>query len=423
VRILVLNGAYCNSGLRKVDRNKMLPKIIWVAARPPIPPFSGPTSKSLCGISALAAATTVDVVTFVDKMERTRIAHEFAEFWSSQTVSSFCVEYGYRSNWIKATLTGRFQFGTMIEHSSLPVVLDDLGWTSPARLVIFDDIVLAPFAARYGTNAILSPHDCMSKMFRSHFLLSPHTLGAARKYLQSLIARRYERKYYHRALLTHVITQRDRIWLEDINPRARYQVVPNSDLLNPGFVDSAPDAWDVMLWGDLRINSIARGVREFLVAALQDRIWLSSIQGIVVGRVPIEQAQRIIGNELLSAVEYLPYLENDQGKLQHAKITVIPDIGGAGTKNRCVNLLASGKCLACLYPQMEGVEKACDRGAINASDLGELVAKVKKSLREDGYRVIAKVGQAIFEGEYTTRLNQRLWVEMVERAIAIRDGM
>jgi hypothetical protein len=398
-----------------------LPKIIWVAAKPPIPPFSGSTSKSLCGITALSALSHVDVVSFVEHERLEESARAFDIYWQGRVNATRWIAYGPRASLLRAAMTGRFQFGSQLEPGALREALDKLAWDEPDRLVLFDDITLAPFVERYGPNAILSPHDCISKMFWSHFRLSPPGLGAARYLFQSLVARRYERTYYHRALLTHVITQRDRVWLESINPQARYEVIPNADLLNPGFSSSVPNTWDVIVWGDLRIGSIAQGARAFLGAAARDGAWLEGISILVVGRAPVQEAQRILGPELLSRVVYAPQLEDEHGALHHAKITVIPDSGGAGTKNRCVNILASGKCLACLYPQMEGVEKICDRGAINASSLPELSVRVKKALIEETWPAYARAAQKIFAREYGESDNRQLWKEMIERAVAVRS--
>lgn len=403
--------------------NKQLPKIIWVASRPPIPPFSGPTSKSLCGILALSAVTQVAVVSFVEREKEAESARQFSKYWQGRVTETHWLTFRPKPNALKAALKGHFQFGMQLEHSALPALLDKLGWNSPERLLLFDDIVLAPFLVHYGSNAILSPHDCMSQMFWSHLRGSPPSLEALRYLLQFLVARRYERTFYHQALLTHVITQRDRVWLEAINPQARYEVVPNADLLNPGFSQVALNTWDVLVWGNLRIGSIAQGAKAFLAAAAQDGEWLASVRMLVVGRATYQEAQKIIGAELMSLVTYVPYLEDAQGQLQHAKITVIPDAGGAGIKNRCVNILSSGKCLACLYQQMEGIEKACDRGAINAANLTELAARVKKVLREENWSDYAQTGQAIFKREYGESVNRQMWADMVERAVAIRAGL
>lgn len=398
-----------------------LPRIIWIAARPPVPPFSGITSKSLCGIAALSAASNVEVVSFVDREKQAQCEGAFNTFWHGRVAGAHWIEYGPRASLLRAAMTRRFQFGSRFGHRGLPALLDKLDWAAPDRVLLFDDITLAPFVEHYGSNAILSPHDCMSRMFRSHFRHSRPGIRAARYLFQSRLARHYERSFYHLALLTHVITHRDRVWLEAINPKARYEVVPNADLLNPGFSGTAPNGWDVLIWGDLRIGSIAQGAKAFLAAMARDWAWFKGIRMLVVGRAPFNVAKRIMGTDLLSRVTYATNLEDEHGFIQHAKITVVPDSGGAGTKNRCVNILSSGKCLACLYSQMEGVEKECDRGAINALNLPDLALRVRRALTDGTWQIYALTGQAIFDRDYGETANRQLWAEMVERAIAIRS--
>jgi len=367
--------------------------------------------------------TDVDLITFAQKDSQAETQLKLQDFWKDRPVNPHLIEYGERANAIEAALAGRFQFGTMVELSALSSVLDELNWDNPNHLLVFDDIVLAPFALKYGRNAILSPHDCISKMNYSHFRLSPVGLAAAKYYSRHLIARRYEKRYYHLALLVHLITHEDRIWMQQINSRARYHVIPNADLLNPGFVKTEPCPWDIMVWGDLRISSIARGAKEFIRMLAQDWRWVESHKIILIGRVSRASAERIIGEPLLSTIAYSPLLEDKAGRLQHAKITVVPDIGGAGTKNRCVNLLSSGKCLACLYPQMEGIDKACDQGAINASNMEELVFFVKRSLEDGSYLSISEKGETIFKREYNLESIRQLWNEMVQRALSIRNRL
>ena len=403
-------------------RNKPLPGILWVAARPPVPPFSGVTGKTLCGITALSSLTKVEVVSFVEEGEREEVKDRFQRYWGERVTSSSWVAYGPRESMLQASLSRKFQFGTEMESSSLIELLDRLRRENPDRILIFDDITLSPFLARYGEHAIMSPHDCMSRMFASHLRHRPPGLEAARLLLQSRIARRYEREYYHLALLTHVITQRDRIWLEEINPRARYEVVPNADLLNPGFSPSRPNGWDLLVWGDLRVGSILRGTRAFLRELFPATSRPTEVRTLLVGRINEAEARERIGEDLLSKVSYAPFLEDQEGSVQHAKITVIPDDGGAGIKNRCVNILSSGKCLACLYPQMEGVERASDLVALNAVDHRGLVGKVKFALAEGVWEEIASRGQEIYAREYGVEANTQAWSDMVRRAVLLRDG-
>jgi len=148
---------------------------------------------------------------------------------------------------------------------------------------------------------------------------------------------------------------------------------------------------------------------------------LASTRKILIGKVSKGEAEVIIGKNMMMQIEYSPRLEDESGHIRSAKIVLIPDIGGAGIKNRVVNVLSSGLCLACLLPQMEGVEAVADRGAINAVTVKELVERMAWALQTGKYKQIAETGQRIYHNYYNLDLNYRLWREMIERALAIRE--
>ena len=160
------------------------PRILWVAMQPPIPPFSGATLKSLCGLQALASVTEVELITFADVGERAAVQGALDAFWRDKLIRWHLIDYGPRASWLAALFTGRFQVGMRVERSRLLELLSELGWDRRDRLLMLDHIALAPLAVTYGRNAILSPHDCMSEMFLSHFRLLPAGVDALRKYMQ-----------------------------------------------------------------------------------------------------------------------------------------------------------------------------------------------------------------------------------------------
>lgn len=398
---------------------KPWPTIIWVAAKPPIPPFSGPTLKALNGIRVLSSVTKVEVVSFESTHRLEEVTAACRAFWRGQPVTFHILAHGHRVGAVRAALARRFQSGTMVEGSRLRETLASLSWESLTSLVLFDDIVFAPLMHRYGRNALLSPHDCMSQMFWSHYRLSTSPQVALKLYLQYLIARHYEERFYHLPLLVHVVTNRDRVWLESINAGARYHVAPHADPGDLSWETTGVYSYDLLIWANLGIDAIARSVRRFLRIAEEDAEWMSKTRTILVGRVSAEEAKSILSDSL-SLIEYAPYLEDGEGRFRQARITLVPDLGGAGIKTRCSAVLASGGCLACLYPQMEGMELACDHGAINAATLEELLFKVKTSLREGSYTDIASRGRTILETDYGSHQVRKSWLDMIQRALVIR---
>jgi hypothetical protein len=366
--------------------------------------------------------TDIDVLTFADESAKQSVFQTLKDYWKDRPITFHIINRRNRSPWYKATIKRQFQFGATLDDDDLSGALGGMDWMNPGRLVLLDDIVLAPLARIYGRNAVLSPHDCFSEMFKSHFRLQPPSVSKLKKYFQYLTARHYESKYYHHALLVHVITHRDRVWLQDINPSARYHVIPNADLLNPGFVNDGKWACDIMVWGDFRISSCLHGTREFLDIVRGDA-YLSKVKLIVVGRVSKEEACKMLGDALFSSVTYYPNLEDESGRIRIAKVTVVPDIGGVGIKNRVVNILSTGLCLACLLPQMEGVELIADIGAINAVNMNMLIGAIGHSLRQETYTEIGALGRKMYQQEYGIDKIRQLWREMIERAMVVRKGL
>ena len=407
----------------KINKNEILPKIIWVAAKPPIPPFFGAILKSVEAIKIISTVTSVDVITFVDKKNSTDISYEFEKYWAGRNypVKLHPVKYSRTKSSFQAFIIKRFKTSVPIENSNLSEILIKLNWNSTDRLLILDDIILAPLCSRYGANAILSPHDCISEMNWSHFRHSTLNITTFKYYIRFLLARYYEKSFYHFALLIHVVTHRDRIKLQKINPRARYCVVPIGGLFGVKFDKAEKCSYDIIVWANLGISTLAKGVKDFLHILKHKPKLLKNIKIIVVGRTSFAMAEKILGKELLSLVEYSPYLEDKNGKVMKAKITLIPDVGGQGIKSRCLSVLSSGECLACLYPQMEGIEELCDNGAINASTMEELVKKIDLALKKRMYLQISKAGQSIFNRYYNSEYIRELWVEMISRASFIRN--
>lgn len=393
--------------------------LVWVASRPPVPPFSGVVAVTLCGLTALSARADVELITYAEPGQVELVEEGLRAHWGRR-VRARVLPYARAVGTAAAAAAGRFKFGYRLDMPRLVATIDAL--PDRDRLLVFDDIVFAPMLAAYGPRAILSPHDCMSEMFRSHRATSGWGVGAAEKHVQYLIARRYEERYYHRALLVHLITQRDRVLMQGINPHARYHVASNEDALNPGLSADDPPRCDVLVWADLSVPSSSRGAREFLRSVASDPRWPRGATVVLVGRVPAERVAHYLGAPLPEGVAYSPRLEDTDGRLRHGRVFVVPDAGGAGLKNRCVNVVARGRCLACTYEQMEGIEQLSDVAAINASTPAGLAAGVRRALLSGSYARVGEAAARIYGVEYSRHRIRAQWSEMLERAAAIRDG-
>lgn len=400
-----------------------LRKIIWVASRPPIPPWSGALLTTLSGIHAAASATDVHVITCADEAAREAVTARFHAYWKGQPVTLDLVPHGPRAGVVRSLLKRRFQLSSMLETPALRAALSRTDWDRPSRLVVFDDIAFAPLLTEFGSNAIMSPHDCVSRMFLSHFRAVRFSRWAPRLYAQYLVALRYEAAYYHLALLTHLVTERDRMALEAINPSARGAVVPYGEWAAVQGDRAAEPDWDVLVWVDLAIPALARNTRDVIELARRDADWWSGLKVLLVGRVPPAQAEHALGETAWKSVEYARSLEDADGRVRRAKIVLIPDAVGAGIKSRCLAVLAAGQCLACLYSQMDGLESVCDRGAINAFQPQELLGNIKAALRDRSFAERARTGALIFQQRYSRDAVRQGWLELIERAVAVRSAL
>lgn len=397
-----------------------LESVILVASRPPVPPFSGATSKTLCALDGISSKFAVELVAFCDQEDMGTVRRKFDNYWQNHEIDLHMLPLKNDISSTSAFARMKFRTTLKIEGELLRGKLEFLRWDDPKTLIVFDDIVFAPFLVEYGKNAIISPHDCMSCMFLDHFKNARLSIEKLRYFLQYSIARFYEKRYYHCALLTHVITEREKFRLHEINSEARYFVVPNADLLNPGLLLPDEASYDVLIWGDLSIASIAKGVRAFLKSVRQDRLWSEDTKMVVVGRITSDEARNKVG-DALAKVEYSQYLENDNGELRRAKIFVVPDIGGVGIKNRCINVVATGNCLACLDSQMAGLGYLRDVGAINSPNFKILVDKIRIVLEENLHYQIGSRARELYSQKYNQKFIRNMWSDMISYALNIRD--
>lgn len=396
-----------------------LKQVIWVASRPPIPPFTGIKLKTLSGISALAKRYSVQLVTFAHPSEKEKVSSALSSYWQPHNqVQLNLASVKTKSSILESILRQRFQFGLLLERSDIDWILKSLSWNSSDKLILFDDIVLAPLLMRYGRNALISPHDCISAMFRSHYQTVPLGKVKAKLFTQYRIARFYESRFYQSALLTHLLTQRDRVLLEHINPHARYHVTPLQIPHAPNYTLRSSESWDILIWADLAIPALVSAVRQ-CVERLRPYAQ-NALRIMIVGRVPVEEIGQILPLDTLSHFCYSRFIEDDKGAARRARVVLIPDVGGAGIKTRCLSILASGQCLACLYSQMEGIEKAADIGAINAFSLSDLIPKIIRILESNAETPIANLGQKICRDRFNTETIEREWQQMLERAQVVK---
>lgn len=379
-------------------------------------PYSGGTLKAYWALRALSAVTPTRLVTFAPAESAPTIRERLCALWSAEGIRPHVLVRPPLPSALSAMTQGRFQTGLAIERSGIAAWLAQQLAADPVSLILFDDIVFAPLLDRYDERALIAPHDCISYMLATHARSALPRPAALRIGIQSRIARSYERRWYHKALVTQAVTPLEKQRLAKVNPLARFEVA--SFRHDPGPISLPPDRFDadLLIWADLGVPSIAEGARRFLTAYLSRARHQASARPLLVGRIPVDRARRLLGAAAMKAVRYDERREDPQGALRHGKITVLPDVRGAGLKSRALSVLSSGSCLACCSDQMAGLEWAADIGAINAASPEGLAAALVARLDCGGWEAIASRGAELYAVNMSEEAVARQWVTLVRRA-------
>lgn len=399
----------------------MLPTVVWIASRPPVLPAEGITSTSTGALRALSGVTRVRLVTFADHKNIAATHRHLSRDWPGLDAAPVVVSRRPPSSSLSAAARGQFRLSFSYSTPAFDDSMSKIEWWRPDRLLVFDDILLAPKCRTYGSNAILSPHDCMSALFQSHARLATSGVKWLRNKVQALVAYAHERRYYHLALLVHVVTNRDRVLLERINPLARYHVIPNPPSNQTTSFSCQRPGFDVVVWADLRTDALISDTRTVLLRLREHVSPFRQRRIGLAGRVSTPDAARLLGPGILGGITYGQRLEDlAEGDVLRTAVLVVPDSAGAGMKNRCVDALSNGACLGCLYSQMEGLDDYQDIAAINAPTVSGLCRRIAIALEDGSYvRKAERAGMITAERRDAGR--RARWLTAIERAVDIRS--
>ncbi len=399
---------------------KPLPStIVWIAAHAPVPPYTGGKLKTRTALTLCAEHVHIHVITFAAQESINAVRNELTREWGSYGVAVTVLPLREGSNSITALRHRKLLTTTRLPLEEVLEQMKQLGGTCETGLVILDDIALAPMLSYCGMHTLFSPHDCISAMELSslhQMAVGPRWL---RQYLQYIVSLHYERTYYHNSLLVHLVTDRDRKNLLDVNAACRCHVVPYRD--DSVTRSNARDKFthDVVIWTDLNRDGLLQGTIGFVREALRGS--LNERKVLIVGKVTSQEALQKLRTTIPSNWEYSRLLEDDQGAFRYGRVTVVPDIGGAGIKSRILNVISRGDCVAALYEQMSGIDGLADVGALNSFSMNGLVKLVERALDDGSWEQIGLTGQAMLDEEMNETVLRRKWLDMIVRAMTIKQ--
>ena len=260
---------------------------------------------------------------------------------------------------------------------------------------------------------VLSGHDCMSRFFRAQVVSANRLAAKCHNLVRWHLAARMERRYGHRAERVHVFTEQDATAWRLRSARASMAVIPlpgataDSRLLRP-----MSEREGVVVWGSLVDESIVRGLTLFLSAAAGvsgeiRKTWM------VVGRLPWRQAVERVPQLATSGVAYVERVPDISEWLGRTRLVVLPDSDGTGQKNRLIELLAHGCCVAGMAPAFHGVDigtPPCVRLAHSWSELANVAAGPATPDDE----ALGRRATERHRGEFSREVVGRRWFELLQ---------
>lgn len=376
---------------------------------PPVPPLNGNNRKIHDVLWALAPDYDLEVVVYpISDAQRAALT----EYWS---------DAGLHWHFLTRQTRGRHA-RAIRERLSLPTVTRD--FSAEAGVVracvvrgtecrvLVDLISGSPLCTRVPGGVLVSGHDCMSHFWRS----MAHWAGSWREKWLALARRQFalqaERRFYHLAHRVHVVSSLDVQELAKVNPRARTVVIPlGGRSADPARLRPASERRGGVIWGNLAFGPIAAGARR-LVRAMSARPGAWS-EWSLIGGVPAAEAQRRIPELGQTGLRYTERVADLSATLGGARIVVLPDLSGAGQKNRCLDALSHACCVAGMAEVFRDFPGRSGTHFLEVSTPEELARRLEPVTMQEA-ESLGMEGRRLFETHFTMPALATRWRAALE---------
>ncbi len=385
---------------------------------PPVPPLNGNNRKIHDVLRALAPEYALEVVAYPTSPEQ-RAA--LLAYWQGSEITWHFLARRTRGRHARA-LRQQLSLPTVTRDfvAEAAVVQQAVRRGVPCRVLV-DLISGSPLCTRVPEGVLVSGHDCMSHFWKCMAAWA----GSARERWVARVRRHFalqaERRFYHRAARVHVVSSLDARELARINPAARTVVIPlggksaDPRLLQPEAVRSG--GW---IWGNLAFGPIASGARSLLAAMAETPTAWSG--WTLVGALPEAEARRRLPELAMLNLAYaarVPHLEAGLGAL---RTVVLPDLSGAGQKNRCLDALSHGCCVVGLAEVFRDFPGEAGRHYLEAKSPADL-ATLLRNLSPTRAAELGREGQALFESHFTMTALADRWRAALDAVPPLRAGL
>lgn len=385
------------------------PTLVYVSAFPPVACYPHATSLKSTGflrglsqqkeIFLLACSANWDFKKTVTEMRRHWGDYEnirFAVVNSKTTLLRFLAPF--RRSFFSET---RIDFEEIIKQ------LDLQNRNLP---IVFDDICLSSLMPRYGVRAILSAHDCLSRLFLIEFRFATRFSNKVPFLYRHWVARHHEKIYYHKAAAIHFVNSEDESIFKTLSPASRTFICPIAGLLKPITSVACPRDIDLLFWGNLDSSPIIFGLKK-LLSMMRSIPFFHKLSIVILGRSSSPDPELF---QFEIPFTYISKCNDLESMLQRTKFCILPDSDGVGIKNRAIDCLSQGACLVGLRSQLGGIPTPLDY-CLAADNLEELPRSIECCYQNNRYVSLAMRGLAVFMQHLTPDAVSRTFLSQARR--------
>ncbi|MEK6748713.1 MAG: glycosyltransferase family 4 protein [Pseudomonadota bacterium] len=277
--------------------------------------------------------------------------------------------------------------------------------------------------------SVHSPNDATSLSYIGKAEQETAFLSVSRfRYLISAFFMRvYEKKYYEKFSVVHVVSPIDEEYLNRLNPRITVRVAPiivdNKYFITEAHRKKYRNGSHKMITivGDLAIQGIVNGLIEFV------EVTLPAIQNkhpTVTFRVLGRNASPKIKNYLRERpnLEFFEWVDDFIDFLLATGVVVIPDKAGTGIKNRVLQAMAMGLPVVGTPRAFEGIDMENNVHGMIRSTPAEFCEAILQLLSSDAARrQIGDAANLLIRNKYSEDVAGDMFQKIYEQAVRGRS--
>jgi glycosyltransferase involved in cell wall biosynthesis len=271
-------------------------------------------------------------------------------------------------------------------------------------LVHFDTIDLAQYRDVVGSTSVaLNHHNFESALLKRRGKNRNNLAAKSYFYWQAWKLARYEREMIGKVQVNLVCSEKDRQQLQILQPRGRYELIPNGtdiDYFRPQ--DSHP-AKELIFVGGLNWYPNEDAMIYFcghVLPIIKKRVPEVVIH--IVGQKPPEKLHKMAAGD--SSIRLYGFVKDIRDYVPRASVFVVPLRVGGGTRLKILDAFACGKAVVSTTIGCEGIAVTNEQDILIGDSAEEFAQKVIQILEDDALRKkLERNARLLVEQKYSWR--------------------